>query len=59
MPPLIVAAAIGAGIGLAWRVVSAEHKRLAHGMKRRAAEATRPVPLEQDPKTGIYRPKSD
>ena len=58
MPPLIVAAAIGAGIGLAWRVISAEQKRLTD-MHRRAAEAAGPVPLEQDPKTGIYRPKSD
>ena len=58
MPPLIVAAAIGAGIGLAWRVISAEQKRLAD-MHPRAAEAARPVPLEQDPKTGIYRPKSN
>ena len=58
MPPLIVAAAIGAGIGLAWRVISAEQKRLAN-MHRHTAEAARPVPLEQDPETGIYRPKSD
>lgn len=58
MPLFLVAAVIGLGVRLAWRVFKAEQGRLA-AAPRRAAKARRPVPLERDPTTGIYRPRSD
>jgi hypothetical protein len=61
MPPFLIFVAAGAGLVLAGRWYRELQRRIASD--RRAAEDAlraereRVVPLEQDPATGIYRPK--
>ncbi|GFO82972.1 hypothetical protein [Methyloceanibacter sp.] len=62
MPQLLLLAAIGAGLLLVRRHLKRERERVRaelrkaeEAMERRDIESA--VPLEQDPETGIYRPK--
>ena len=62
MPQLIILAAVGAGLVLAGRFyrqmqrrIQAELKAAEEALERRARESA--VPLEQDPATGVYRPR--
>ncbi len=62
MPQVLLIAAIGAGLLLVRRYLKKEQERIVsdlrkaeEAMKRRDIESA--VPLEQDPATGIYRPK--
>jgi hypothetical protein len=62
MPQVLLLIAAGAGIVLAGRWLRQEQRRIAaelraakKEMERR--EVDRAVPLEQDPATGVYRPK--
>jgi hypothetical protein len=62
MPQVLLLIAAGAGIVLARRWLRQEQRRIAaelrvakEEMERR--EVDRAVPLEQDPATGVYRPK--
>lgn len=62
MPQLLLIIAAGAGLFLARRWirdhqarVAAEIKAAQEAMERREVESA--VPLEEDPATGIYRPK--
>jgi hypothetical protein len=62
MPQVLLLAAIGAGLLLVRRYVKkkqervrAELRKAEEAMQRRDIERT--VPLEEDPVTGVYRPK--
>ncbi|MEM7192625.1 MAG: hypothetical protein AAF405_07095 [Pseudomonadota bacterium] len=62
MPQVLLIAAIGAGLLLVRRFIKKEQERVraelrrsADDMERRDIESS--VPLEEDPATGIYRPK--
>ena len=62
MPQLIILAAVGAGLVLAGRFyrqlqrrIQAELKAAEEAVERQARNTA--VPLEQDPATGVYRPK--
>lgn len=62
MPQLLLLAAIGAGLVFLRRHLKREQERVRaelrkaeEAMERRDLESA--VPLEQDPATGIYRPK--
>jgi hypothetical protein len=62
MPQLLLLIAAGAGLVLARRWYRGEQRRIAselraakQAMERHEAESI--VPLEQDPLTGVYRPK--
>jgi hypothetical protein len=62
MPPLLIFVATGAGLFLAgrWyrdvqRRIESELRAAAEALERREREKV--VPLEQDPSTGVYRPK--
>jgi hypothetical protein len=62
MPQILILAAVGAGLILAGRVyrqmqrrIQAELKAAEEALERQARNTA--VPLEQDPATGIYRPK--
>ena len=62
MPHLLILVAAGAGLFIAgrWyrdmrRRVQADLRAAEEAMKQRNAEGV--VPLEQDPSTGVYRPK--
>jgi hypothetical protein len=62
MPQVLILAAIGAGLLLVRRYlkkeqdrVRAELRKAEEAMQRRDIEST--VPLEEDPVTGVYRPK--
>lgn len=60
MPQLLLLAAVGAGLLLVRRYLKREQERIAADL-RKAEEAMarldKPVPLEQDPATGVYKPK--
>jgi hypothetical protein len=62
MPQLLLLIAAGAGLLLVRRYFKKEQERIAADL-RAAKEATErrdlehAVPLEQDPSTGVYRPK--
>jgi hypothetical protein len=61
MPQILFLVAAGAGLMLARRWYAHEQRRVAAEL-RAAEEAlarreTASIPLERDPKTGIYRPK--
>ena len=62
MPQLLLLIAAGAGLLLVRRYVKREQERIAADL-RAAKEAMErqeidhAVPLEQDPRTGVYRPK--
>jgi hypothetical protein len=62
MPQVLLLAAIGAGLLLVRRYIKREQERVRaelrkaeQAMERRDIESV--VPLEQDPVTGVYRPK--
>lgn len=62
MPQILLIAAIGAGLLLVRRYFKKEQARIKSelaktkdAMEKRDLEST--VPLEQDPATGVYRPK--
>lgn len=62
MPQVLILAAIGAGLLLVRRYLKKEQERVRaelrkaeQAMQRRDIEST--VPLEEDPRTGVYRPK--
>jgi hypothetical protein len=62
MPQLLILVAAGAGLFLAGRFYRDMQRRIAselraaeEALERRERESV--VPLEQDPTTGIYRPK--
>ncbi len=62
MPQVLILAAIGAGLLLVRRYLKKEQERVRaelrkaeEAMQRRDIEST--VPLEEDPITGVYRPK--
>lgn len=62
MPQVLLIAAVGAGLLLMRRWLRREQKRVAadllaakEALERRNIDQA--VPLEQDPATGIYRPK--
>jgi hypothetical protein len=62
MPQILILVAAGAGLFLAGRLyrdmqrrIQSELRAAEEAMKRRARENV--VPLEQDPATGVYRPK--
>ncbi len=62
MPQVLILAAIGAGLLLVRRYLKKEQERVRaelrkaeEAMQRRDIEST--VPLEEDPRTGVYRPK--
>jgi hypothetical protein len=62
MPQVLLIAAVGAGLLLVRRWLRREQQRVAadlraakEAMERRNIDQA--VPLEQDPATGIYRPK--
>ena len=62
MPPLLIFVAAGAGLFLAgrWyrdmqRRIESELRAAEEALERRERESV--VPLEQDPTTGVYRPK--
>jgi hypothetical protein len=62
MPPILLLVAAGAGLFLAGRWYRDVQKRIQselraaeEALERRARENS--VPLEQDPATGVYRPK--
>jgi hypothetical protein len=62
MPQVLILAAIGAGLLLVRRYLKKEQERVRaelrkaeEAMQRRDIEST--VPLEEDPVTGVYRPK--
>jgi len=67
MPQILLLAAVGAGLLLVRRLLRREQNRVAadlreaeDAMARRNMERRnidRAVPLEQDPATGVYRPK--
>jgi hypothetical protein len=54
-------AAIGIAAGLGWRALRRQHQRVIDALKRAesALDKRAPVTLEQDPKTGVYRPRRD
>ena len=63
MPQVLLLAAIGAGLILVRRYLKREQERV-RGELRKAEEAMErrdieksTVPLEEDPVTGVYRPK--
>lgn len=62
MPQLLILAAVGAGLLLVRRYLKRERERIVSDL-RKAEEAMErrdigsSVPLEQDPATGVYRPK--
>ena len=62
MPQVLLLAAIGAGLLLVRRYIKREQERVREAlrkteeaMERRDIESA--VPLEEDPVTGVYRPK--
>jgi len=62
MPQVLLLAAIGVGLILVRRYLKREQERVRvelrkaeEAMERRDIEST--VPLEEDPVTGVYRPK--
>ncbi|MEM7399674.1 MAG: hypothetical protein AAGF48_07335 [Pseudomonadota bacterium] len=62
MPQVLLLAAIGAGLLLVRRYLKREQERVRaelrkaeEAMERRDIESA--VPLEEDPATGVYRPK--
>jgi hypothetical protein len=62
MPPLLIFVAAGAGLFLAgrWyrdvqRRIASELRAAEEALERRERDSV--VPLEQDPATGVYRPK--
>jgi hypothetical protein len=62
MPPVLILVAAGAGLFLAGRWYRDMQRRIAselraadEALERRERESV--VPLEQDPATGVYRPK--
>ena len=62
MPQVLLLAAIGAGLLLVRRYIKREQERVQEAlrkteeaMERRDIESA--VPLEEDPVTGVYRPK--
>lgn len=62
MPPFLIVVAAGAGLFLAgrWyrdiqRRIASELRAAEEALERRERESV--VPLEQDPATGVYRPK--
>lgn len=62
MPPLLIFVAAGAGLFLAgrWyrdmqRRIKSELRAAEEALEQRERESV--VPLEQDPATGVYRPK--
>ena len=62
MPPLLIFVAAGAGLFLAgrWyrdmqRRIESELRAAKEALEQRERESV--VPLEQDPATGVYRPK--
>jgi len=64
MPQVLLLAAIGAGLLLVRRYLKKEQERVRaelrkaeEAMERRDIEST--VPLEEDPVTGVYRPKAE
>jgi hypothetical protein len=61
MPPFLIFVAAGAGLVLAGRWYRQMQRRIASDLRAAEdalrAERERVVPLEQDPATGIYRPK--
>lgn len=58
MSRLLLVALAGAGIWYLWRVVGRRSREVVDALRR--AEATvaksKPVELEKDPETGVYRP---
>ena len=60
MPQILLLVAVGAGLLLVRRYLKKEQERIAADL-RKAKEAMarpdKPVPLEQDPATGVFRPK--
>lgn len=62
MPQILLLAAVGAGLLLLRRYLKREQERIVSDL-RKAEEAMErrdidsAVPLEQDPATGVYRPK--
>ena len=61
MPPFLIVVAAGAGLFLAGRWYREMQRRIASDLRAAEdalrAERERVVPLEQDPATGVYRPK--
>ncbi len=60
MPQLLLFAAVGAGLLLVRRYLKKEQERIAADLRKAEEAMTRldkPVPLEQDPVSGVYRPK--
>ncbi|MGD9503022.1 MAG: hypothetical protein AB7V40_11125 [Methyloceanibacter sp.] len=63
MPQILILAAVGAGLVLAGRFyremqkrIQSELKAAEEALERRARASA--VPLERDPATGVYRPKT-
>lgn len=59
--PLLIGGLIAGGAYAAWRVARAQRRRLRHiaerfAIRRDGDAPDRPIPLERDPETGIYRP---
>jgi hypothetical protein len=59
MAPLLFAALVGVAIGLGWRALRRQHQNVIDALKKAEASLDKrtPVTLEQDPKTGVYRPR--
>jgi hypothetical protein len=62
MPQLLFLAAVAAGLFVAKRWYDHERLRIAAELKRareamQAEEAENIIPLERDPKSGVYRPR--
>ena len=60
MPQILLIALVGAGVWLGWRVLKKEMARVnreLHTAEDELAKTEKPVPLEEDPDTGIYAPK--
>ncbi len=60
MPQIILIALVGAGLWLGWRILRKEMRRVDRELRKaehdlRAGE--RPIALEKDPETGVYKPK--
>jgi hypothetical protein len=61
MGPLILVGAVAVVAVLGWRGVRKQHQKVLDALKRaeKAVDRKAPMTLEQDPRTGVYRPRRE